>query len=368
MGAAGRTGTEATKPDNADTRTALTVVTAALTVAATALAAAAGETTVATAIGDAQLAECSLGGIEAADVVTPGASHVQAAAPAATVVIFREAAPAGCPVEMLSASAKDAIAEAAETKAAGAPQIAALGNTAAMAVFGTSAVTPDRIAPGDTNETRSAPCAGVLLLGVNGLLATTITATGLAPQANDADAVTLRTARLESAGTKATVTALTGTDGGRRAALSEMTVAEGALVTAGATTVKENAARLWAGWAPGTRATTSLMVMVGYHPTTLEHSLEVAKGAASAFLAKATTAMSLISTRGTESTIPGVTMACRSGTMMTCGARSLGSRRALLRMATLSSWSRDWRRSRPLLLQSNLAVESRKLQLNLWSR
>lgn len=155
--------------------------------------------------------------------------------------------------------------------------------------------------------------------------------------------------------------------GGRRVALSETTVEEGALITAGATAT-ETVARSWAWQAADTRATTFLMVMVGFRPTTLEHSLETAKGAVSAFLpmAASTPAMLLIPTRGTEWTIQGVNMARRSGTMRICGARSLCSWRAPLRLTERSSlsqmpgetWAPWWCR-RPLLLPPNLAVESR---------
>lgn len=148
MWVAGCTAKEAIKPIDADTQTALTIVTSVLTVARTVEAATGG---------DDQRTEGSIGEVGAAGVATTEASHVPAAVPAATVVIFREEAPGGCPVEMLVASAKDAIAEAAEAKVAGAPRIAAPGSTAAMAVFGSSAVTPGRTAQGDTNEMRSAP-------------------------------------------------------------------------------------------------------------------------------------------------------------------------------------------------------------------
>lgn len=98
-----------------------------------------------------------------------------------------------------------------------------------------------------------------------------------------------------------------------------MTVGEGALITAGATTATKNVARSWAGGTADARATASLTV--GYHPTTLERSHETAKGGVSAFLLMAATL--LITTRVIESTIPGVETAWRVG------------------MATMISWARS---------------------------
>lgn len=180
---AGSTATGATKPVDSGTRTALKAVRSVLTVAATVVAEAAGETAVTTAVWDAQLEECSMGGVAAADVVANGAyvAHPYQGAtivPAEAVVISREEALGGSPVEMLVASAK---AEAAEAKAAMAQQIAAPAITTEVTVFGSSAVIPDRAAPGDTVDTTAA-CNGVLLVAASGLLATAEAAEALARQ------------------------------------------------------------------------------------------------------------------------------------------------------------------------------------------
>ena len=257
--------------------------------AATVVTAAARETAVATATVGAHR-EVSVAGMKAGGVATNGAnhplpSHVQQVAPAATtappaapfpaattptaavhaaaipaaavhaaavhaaitsgaeVTTFRGEAPGGCLVVMLIASANGAIAGAAETKAARV-QIATQGSTTAMVVFGGCAVIQDRTAPGETYETTLVPC-NVLLLAASGLSTMAETATALARQAKGADIDKLPAAR-ESGSASTTITAVTlmwTKGGGRRAATSAMTVGEGALVAAGGTTAKANAAR-----------------------------------------------------------------------------------------------------------------------------
>lgn len=331
MGVAGCTAGARTV--EADTRITLTVVRAVLTLAATVVAAAIGGTTFAIAMGGAQREECSMGGVEAADAVTNGAnhphpSHVSAPVPAAAVGILGEEAARGSPAETLVASAEGAIAGAAEVKAARVQRITAPASTAAKGVFGSSAVIPDRTAPGVTFEMTAARRKSVLLLAASGLLATAVTATALAPaetatalarQTKGADTETLHTAReLENAGTTTTVATLTWTvGGGRRVATSEMTAGGGASITAGAMTSR-NVARSWAGGAADATAT---LLMAGYHPTTLEPSHETAKGGVLASLMMV--AVLLISTRVSESTSSGMETARRRGTtMMTCWGRS----------------------------------------------
>lgn len=294
MGAAGVTPREETTHVEADTQTVLTVARAVVAVAA-------GETTVAMAVGGAQPEKLNIGGVAATGVVGNGAYHPHpsrgptTADPAAAVATPKGEAQGGRPAETVIASAKDRRAEVAEATAVMVGRIAAaLGSYAATTVLGSTAVIPGRTAQGGTIET-------VLLLAAIGLLVAgdTATVTASAWPGMGVDTETLHSAReVERAG--ATTTAVPTPNltegGGKRTAMSEVTAGEGANVAAGATTAKENVARSWAGAAAGVRA--AALLMVGYHPTTLETSHETARGGASAW-GRTTASTPLIRTRGT---------------------------------------------------------------------